>query len=80
MAIKIGGFLGLLTGFIVWKVIGGIVGFLVAIFLVVPIASALFIGLFSALSAVGGGGAEPTSAPSPDPSLPAATEGDQKKG
>ena len=53
MAAKIGGFLGLLAGFIVWKMIGGIVGLLVAIFLVVPIASALFISLFSAM---GGGG------------------------
>lgn len=52
MAKKIGGFLGLLSGFIVWHMVGGIGGLLLAIFLVVPIASALFIGL---LSAVGGG-------------------------
>jgi hypothetical protein len=47
MAKKIGGILGLIIGFILWKL--GIVGLLVAVILVVPLASGLFIGLISLL-------------------------------
>ena len=46
---KIGGFIGLLSGFIVWNMIGGIGGFLVASFVVIPAVSALLIALLSAM-------------------------------
>ena len=53
MAAKIGGFLGLLTGWIVWQMVGGIGGILLAVLVVVPIMSALFIGLFSVIGGIG---------------------------
>jgi hypothetical protein len=53
MSSKIGGFLGMFAGWIVWQRVGGIGGFFLAIFLVVPIASALFIGLFSVMGGSG---------------------------
>ncbi len=56
MAAKIGGFLGVFVGFIVWRWVGGIWGLLLAVFLVVPLASAAFIGLFSMM----GGGEKET--------------------
>lgn len=76
MAAKIGGFLGLLSGWIVWQMVGGIGGFLLAILLVVPIASALFIGLFSAI----GGAAKGSSTQPRDSSSTTTTEQDEKKG
>ena len=76
MAAKIGGFLGLLAGWIVWQTVGGIGGLLLAIFLVVPIASALFIGLFSAI----GGGVKGANTQPQDASSTTATEQDQKEG
>lgn len=53
MAAKVGGFLGLATGWIVWQMVGGIGGLLLAVLLVVPIASAAFIGLFSMMGGSG---------------------------
>jgi hypothetical protein len=75
MAAKIGGFLGLFVGFIVWRLVGGIGGLLLALFLVVPIASAIFIGLFSAI----GGGGKGKKTPSQDESPSAVKKKEQKK-
>jgi hypothetical protein len=76
MAAKIGGFLGLLAGWIVWQMVGGIGGLLLAIFLVVPIASALFIGLFSVM---GGGSKVTNTTQPPAASSTTTTENDQNR-
>lgn len=56
MAAKIGGFLGVFAGWLTWQTVGGIAGLLLATFLVIPIASVVFIAAFSALGRLGGGG------------------------
>lgn len=78
MAGLIGGFLGLLAGFIVWKMIGGTLGFLLAI-VAVPLASALFIGLFTAIYVVSQARKRPASSQTPEPNSTSAIEGTEKK-
>jgi hypothetical protein len=78
MAALIGGFLGLLAGFIVWKMIGGTLGFLLAI-VAVPLASALFIGLFTAIYVVSHARKRPASSQTPEPNSTSAIAGTEKK-
>ena len=74
MAAKIGGFLGVFAGWLTWQTVGGIPGLLLATFLVIPIASVVFIGALSALGRLGG---QPPAAVVPDQEV--GGDGDQRR-
>ena len=41
MALKVGNFLGVFAGWLVWRSVGGLLGLLIAVFLVIPVATAI---------------------------------------
>jgi hypothetical protein len=61
VAAKVGGFLGVFAGWLVWQWVGGIGGLLLAAILVVPIASVVFIAMLSAVARPFAGEASPSS-------------------
>ena len=55
MATRVGNFLGVFAGWLVWRSVGGLPGLLIAVFLVIPLATAI---AHAVLVKIGGTGEE----------------------